>query len=308
MLKNLKRNARSTYVNEQTGIFQDDVRKVLNGAINREQLISVLTPLSTLERWIFLTECLKQKQSNVLHFLHIPKTGGTSFGETLGQDKKAVIISVDALPETFAGQIMRFQRAKPEELVVTRAHHSLKLVEMSGCLEFISLVLTAYRNPLEVHISNVNMIMRRVANYVKGSQMPAAEKIFCEQWLQDFSEPFTETKAFAIRLLKSDIYRKRMGGIYSLFLKGSSWKKLHRKGKLVVIASEKFDAMFTDVFDYQVLPERKNVSLAPMISVSDIAPSSLASLVKNDKSISVFMDSNLVEPKDLRGLIFSWAD
>ncbi|WP_426415792.1 hypothetical protein [Aestuariirhabdus sp. LZHN29] len=273
--------------------------------MNRLDLAEIVEPLSDAERWLLVKECLRQKPSNALHFLHIPKTGGTSFGETLGQDKKAVIISVDALPETLAGQLLRFSNTDEKMLVITRAHHSLKVIENSGCLEHISLVLTAYRNPAEVHVSNVNMIMRRVSNYIDGQGMLKAERIFCKEWLENFPMKFSNTKEFAKCLLRSDVYRDRMGKVYSLFLLGSCWKKMIKSKELFVISSDSFDDLFVDVFDYAVLPTRKNVSVSPMLTLEDFDAKCLSGLVAGDEALAEFLKDSIVKPAQIRDVILS---
>lgn len=306
MLKKLKDAKVSLLSNVKTnlsGDYAQHVELLLNKSFTVDELTKLIEPFSTLERWLFLSEIFKQKSISPVHFLHVPKTGGTTFGETLGQDKKALIISADAQSATLARQIMRLVNAPENSFVLTRAHHSLKVLDQAQCLSLFSLIISSYRDPLAVHVSNVNMIVRRLARFINKEKMPEAELAFCQEWQAALKNQFRNSQEFAIELLKSDAYAQKMGTIYHRFYNLTGWNKLIRHKKLVVIASSSFDKMFTDVFDYPSPPKRKNVSDNPILNVRDIQKENYQHLIESDQSIIQFLESNLVEPKDIKHMV-----
>lgn len=263
-------------------------------------VLQEIVALSLLERWMLYSTILELKSLSTVHFLHVPKTGGTTFGETLGKDGKAIIISLDSLPETFYRQLLRLKAARSKSLIISRAHHGLSLVLKSNCIKHIRLIFTAYRDPIDVHISNVNMIMRRIASYVDGANMPDIEKTFCEHWLEKLDNSFENTKTFARIIITSKEYQDEMQGVYSQIFNVRGWEKLFYSNKLAVIPSMLFDDMFVDVFDYGSPPVRRNVSKSPILERADLDEKVFSKLIQRDEKIIKILSKHLIEPKELK--------
>lgn len=272
-----------------------------------EELSDIISNLSLFERWQLLRCFLEKKQSIVFHFLHVPKTGGTTFGETLSKDKKTVTISVDAAPLTLAKQLIRLVNASPTELVLTRAHHGLALAYDSGCAESFKFIFSAYREPKAIHISNVNMIMRRLNNALNTLPENESEQLFCKFWQKNLPSKFEYTQEFALKLLLSSAYRREMGQVYTRFynVSVSRWRKLIRKKQLLILPSEQFDHVFTEVFNYEKLPPRKNVSSNPLLTGIDVQDEQCSHLITTDSTITSYLEKHLCTAKDLKKALFS---
>lgn len=263
-------------------------------------VLQEIAALNLLERWMLYSAILELKSLSAVHFLHVPKTGGTTFGETLGKDGKAIIISLDSLPETFYRQLLRLKAASSKSLIISRAHHGLSLVLKSNCIKHIRLIFTAYRDPIDVHISNVNMIMRRIASYNDGVDMPHIEKTFCRHWLNTFNNSFENTKTFAHIIIVSKEYQDEMQGIYSQLFNVRGWEELIYSNKLAAIPSTLFDDMFVEVFGYESPPVRKNVSKSPILERADLDEKIFSKLIQRDEKITKFLSKHLIEPSDLK--------
>lgn len=271
--------------------------RVLSEKKPSPELITAIDSKSLFERWEFINALLALKPNPAFHFLHVPKTGGTTFGETLGRDRKVIILSVDASADTLAKQVVRFANTDNQSLVMTRAHHSLALVYNSGCHQRFKLMLSAYRSPASIHISNVNMIMRRVQRYTSRKSQPEAEREFSEVWLSSLRSPFEYNAAYAHQLLTSDHYRQQMGGIYQRFFNSRDWQSLVHKSQLLVIDSQDFDVLLTQGFGYKKAPDRRNVSIQPLLTKNDVSKKEIEPLIAPDREIASFLEQRLSRPE-----------
>lgn len=278
--------------------------RVLSEKKYSPEVAAAIESKSLFERWEFISALLSLKPDPAFHFLHVPKTGGTTFGETLGRDRKVIILSVDASADTLARQVVRFASSDNQTLVMTRAHHSLALVYNSGCHQRFRLMLTAYRPPASIHISNVNMIMRRIRRYTSRKSQPASEREFSEEWLSTLPSPFEYNAVYAQQLLTSDHYRQKMGGIYQRFFNSRDWQSLIRKNQLLVVDSRDLDVLLTKGFGYEKPPERRNVSLQPLLTTSDVSERDIEPLIAPDRDVATFLKQNLSCPDRVMQSLF----
>ena len=236
-------------------------------------------PILVDERWLLLKKIIEEKENRVLLFMHIPKTGGTTFGETLAEDGVAHVVSVDAEHTMFLNQVYSFIHDTSLKPIVIRAHHSLSTILKSGIsissngqVTFIS----AYRNPVDVHISNVNMIIQRLNHYYMPEITTPTDIIeFCENWINRLNIKDRESIPSGYDIISSLDYANHMGNIYSTFLNHHSWQELVNCNKLKFIHYTSFDEVFMSVFNYSKPPKRKNV-----METNHLQRSNLSSLLK----------------------------
>lgn len=274
---------------------------ITNFSLDNDAISHLAANLSNSSRWEIVGSLMNRKQLSACHFLHIPKTGGTTFGESLASDNKALVISVDSDSMTFIRHIKSVIHANPDHLVVTRAHHPYSLISNLVDNGTIKLVFSAYRDPVDLQVSNVNMIMRRMHKYLTGEgSLSKWESEFCKQWLARFERPYENTSDFARELLLSQSYIRYMGSIYSKFLNTKKALEGIRTGKIKMIDSTDFDGMFTDVFDYESTPPRRNVSSTSYIDKASLTVEERMTIIGSDNEIIDLIKENFVKPSDLK--------
>lgn len=280
------------------------LERIRDRAVPIKDICNGLPPLDIEARWILVLHLLRCSNRCANHFLHIPKTGGTTFGEVLAFDRRAAVISVDSDPGTFLGQLRSATYSDPSLPVLTRAHHPYSSVQRGIDEGLVQLVFTAYRDPVSLHVSNVNMIMRRINMFLScREKLTPLEVQFCHQWMDrmnKFGRCFEDTPQFAKELLLSDYYLQWMGSIYSKFFDTQQSIESVRKGQTKVIFYRDFDEMFTDVMGYETKPERRNVSDRSYIDISGLSAEEAGRFVGEDREIVAILKSSFVKPIELK--------
>ncbi|HEY9041766.1 MAG TPA: hypothetical protein VIN66_06250 [Rheinheimera sp.] len=248
--------------------------------------------LSLAERWMLLQHVLNETKRVAFNYLHIPKTGGTSLGETLANDKHVDIVSVDALPVVFARQISRLYNTTQLPVMV-RAHHSLQFSALLIAKGLFTTSFLTYRNPIDIHVSNINMIIRRLVAYEAGEVLTEPEIQFCREWLSKLTTGFADTEQFAVKLANSDAYLQAMGNIYARNLNTANWQKLVKQKSLLVLDTSDIDRVFNRVFKYEKVPLRKNVSHDKWLTVDCLTPEVKQRLQSKDVKVVDFLNRHL---------------
>lgn len=237
------------------------------------------------QRWFLLNALLNNANKTALNFLHIPKTGGTSFGESLAYDNHVDIVSVDASPDVFFTQLVQLvyqQGNEQEKPVLIRAHHSLlySATFLTGNLPNLSFF--SFRDPIDIHVSNVNMIMRRLKAFSDGVLQNEPERLFSERWLALLNGTFSANNDFAQKIIASKAYQQEMGGIYSRNFDSFDWENRLKSKQLFAIKAEDIDYVFFNAFGYTQLPARRNVSDVKWLAVSDLSEKNKCDLLGRD--------------------------
>jgi len=253
--------------------------------------------LTQWDRWLLLNSFFEKIELRPIHFLHVPKTGGTTLGETLGADKKITVISVDARIGIFLKMLVNASRFGAERGVLTRAHHPFGLIKNSGCLSRIKLIFSGYRDPEKIHMSMINMIMRRLKSYYAGEELKHDVRIYCERWVNNIEKEFTYDENFALAVMKSEYYKREASGIYSKFFQDCTASDLD---KICFLNSADFDEIFVKVFDYEQPPPRRNVSDERILNEGNYDVETMKSLVAEDDAIVKEIRRRLISPTELR--------
>jgi len=258
--------------------------------------IKDIIELKPVERWKYLKEIfIKEKKRKVIHFLHVPKTAGTTLGVSLQSDKKANVVSVDAPVKEFLNhvKIVKKERDK-EKVILTRAHHPFHILRKADVLDSFSSIFSAYRDPIAIHISNVNMIMSRLEKFNNKVSIKEPELSFCKKWdhiLKSKNIVFQNTKEVALQIINSNEYIKEMGNLYYKFFGDCTEEEL----KLIsFIDYRNFDDVYTKIFFYNDVPNRLNVGTNKIISYSDLNNNIIEKLIEKDKFIIDYIQNNLV--------------
>ncbi|WP_290653986.1 hypothetical protein [Idiomarina sp.] len=256
--------------------------------------------LSIPERWELIREVLNNKKNKILLFMHIPKTGGTTFGERLAEDGVACVLSADADDKTFLEHLFYLIHADQSRPVVVRAHHSLRTFLGSGIDLSNSnkvTLISAYRRPIDVHISNVNMIVERLRLFYKDPKsLPNNVRDFCELWVSRLGVTDVPT---GYEVISSSAYIDNAAGLFSNFFNLDSWRELILSRVLKVINYTDFDQIFTEAYGYSKPPSRKNVMSINYLSKDDVDVDTKMRLTSKDEPYSKFIEANLSEAKDI---------
>jgi len=255
------------------------------------------------DRWHLVKDISEKRGLSIKHFLHVPKTGGTTFAESLLSDGKALIVSVDAEREVFERHLSLLRSAKPGDRIITRSHHPYSVLEVAGMINHVDLMFSAYRDPVDLHISNVNMIMRRVSWYLSGAEnIPSSIRRFCIEWLERFEVDYSDTKEFARQLIFSKAYLDYMGSIYSKYYNTDEAIAALRGGGIKVIYFTDFDDMFTFVMGYDCPPKRKNITKISYLDRKEFSDEEVGLLIGKDRGLLSDICSAMVKPEELVGL------
>lgn len=250
------------------------------------------------QRWKLVDLIIAGRESAAIIFIHVPKTGGTTFGETLAEDKKADVISVDAPIRTFVRQVYSASKSEGDRYILIRSHHPLSLFSATNVFRDGAGIISAYRDPLEIHTSNVNMIMSRIKKYLTSPEsLSFSVREFSKRWIDELGFCPEQSRAGAMAVIDSNAYSARMSGIYSRFFDADGAKELIEKGRIFVASHDKFELILCSVFGYESIPERKNVSDVRFIVPSDVDSVTESRLCSEDNQISRILRANLRDPK-----------
>lgn len=109
-----------------------------------------------------LSYCFKHSRTKVVHYIHIPKTGGTSIGENIEKSEMMSVISIDDEFQRLLVQLNNALNNKEIRPILTRAHYPYIYLRAAKYLEHCDRVFTTIRCPFEIAISNAYMIARRL--------------------------------------------------------------------------------------------------------------------------------------------------
>ena len=256
--------------------------------------------MAVFDRWVLLKTVLNDHPRRVIHFLHIPKTGGTTIASALGSDSRFAVISMDTSSEVFQYQLAQLSDLDQKKIVIIRGHHAFSLLEDSGVVEDVHLSFSTIRDPAEIQASNVNMILRRVAAFLGQERQNREEAEYAKRWLLAMGGRFEPTAEFALEILASTAYLREMGQVYSKFLGGSGWEKALASGRYVCIEREDVDFLLGECFGYSSTPARKNVTYGGPISAEMIPQELKRDLIRNDYRIFDQLRRNALDRRRIR--------
>lgn len=245
--------------------------------------------LAPLERWALLQSVLNQASRPVLHFLHVPKTGGTTLTAALMADARFSVVSVDGPWVAFLAQLQALvQRADPG-LVFVRAHHPLSMVRGSGVGRLADLSISTIREPAAIHASNANMIIRRIQGLLNREKQAVEEQAHASRWLNIMGGEFDPSEQYALDILSAPEYRAEMGGVYATMFDAPGWRRDVEQGRLLCFDMAQLDELFERAFGFPALPLRRNVSTETTLAPDQIPSGLLESLVQDDAEIFQFL-------------------
>ena len=251
-------------------------------------------------RWRLITEYIGHNGLRFGHFLHIPKTGGTTLAHELERGAETQLISVDAPWDRFLGQLSHLKSDSSCSLI-TRAHHIFPQVINAGGASAARFVFSIYRKSSEVHVSNINMIHRRILRFKADPDgQPADVRAFSLHWLgllEADGVEVRETKDTAIAIAASDAYVSQMGGIYGRYFSDCPLEEVN---KVYFISTEETDDILTTVLGMDRPPARRNTAQSGALQVEDLRQSVIDRLVGDDERIETMIQDRLSSPEDLR--------
>jgi len=256
----------------------------------------IASQLSVLERWVLLARVLEEAPHSVVHFVHVPKTGGTTLAAALSADARFLVVSVDGRAELFIKQLRKLRNDATGRVVFVRAHHGLSLAVQSGANELLSVGLTTLRAPEAIHASNANMIVRRIRKLVANKAQSAEDAEYASRWLAVMQGRHENSLQFALEILSTPEYRAEMGGVYAKMFDIPGWREALRDGKLLCFDKDDLDGLFSTAFGYSQPPSRRNVSNDGPLHADQIPSPLLRSLVESDQEIYEYLSVHRADP------------
>lgn len=211
------------------------------------------------DRWEILQRALTLLPRAKLDiFIHVPKTGGTTLGQNLSSQHLRNVVSCDA-PNTVFFQLLRqcFVTPNPQG-ILARGHHGYTTIFSQIDRAQCASVFSVFREPLDIQVSNINMIARRMRKFYAGEDQGLSTNQFCENWhafFQDQKRPFQESAEFCIWLASTELYQRTMGGIYDKFFGACTDEELR---SIRFVELHAFDAFVVDMFQFAAPPPRLN--------------------------------------------------
>jgi hypothetical protein len=164
-----------------------------------------------------MSYCFERARTKVSHYIHIPKTGGTSIGESIEKSEMMSVVSIDDEFQRFLTQLSNALKNKDLRPIFTRAHYPYIYLMAAKYLQHCEKVFTTIRCPFEIAVSNAYMIARRVLS----NQYPLAlmSKDFdinvsleeCKKW---------DVHEFAKKIISSQNHIAMFKNLYENFFKG----------------------------------------------------------------------------------------
>lgn len=231
----------------------------------------------------------------VYHY-HIPKTGGTTLFANLRSDsKKWVCINTGGERKQYIEEMETFVRGETGRIpgIYARSHNTMSYMKQVGKWGLFDTAFFAYRDPLLIQISNMNMIIRRVLGYADGVISKDSEiGAWTEKWIYHLGltndELCNDSETLALiakeRLLSSEEYIKQ----YSCILKRyfSDDEQLSQAGKQILVISMSDLNRLID----KIMPDRRvddqNVACTYYLTISDIPDIIKTRLVDDDRRIA----------------------
>ena len=265
--------------------------RIRSGA-HDESLIAEVARLNVAERWALLSRLVRDTSIKVLYFLHIPKTGGTTLTAAMATDPRFQAVSMDGAAQSFVQQLQGFANSDSDGVLFLRSHHGLVYALESAILDLAGVSFTTIRHPREIHASNVNMIVRRIAA-LEQQQLHSSEEVDqARYWLEVMGGCSDHPAQFALDILATAAYRREMGGVYATMFNVPQWRQLIRQKQLLCIDKDDLDRLSSEAFGYVQVPVRKNVSVDGPLNGSDIPDRIIKPLLAGDERIFDFLDTH----------------
>ncbi|CUK02561.1 hypothetical protein RUE5091_02366 [Ruegeria denitrificans] len=252
--------------------------------------------LSPEDRWKLVSEVLSiLPQPSAALFIHVPKTGGTTFGESVAERRLRNVVSCDAPPVQFLAMLRDCFAAPNSRGILFRAHHDYGTIFRHNSPSQFDFIFSSFRDPLEVHISNATMIVERLDKFYQGVDQGPAVLGFCEIWDRALNQEglnFEVSSTFVAAVLSMDYYKKSMSGVYYRFFGKCSDEQLRN---VEFFNYKHFDSIMVEKFGFAEPPERKNVVTNKRLKVQNIAEEISTALLENDAQIVARIKSHIPE-------------
>lgn len=241
--------------------------------------------LKPLERWVLVRKILAEVPHAAIHFLHIPKTGGTTLTSAMDADPRFIVVSVDGQIDIFLQQLRRLVTEQERKIAFIRAHHGLSLLADSGASEQVAFSFATIREPAQIHASNANMIVRRIRHLLGDRSRSDEEKEYAARWLKIMHGRHEDTEQFAIDVLSTPEYLSEMGSVYAKLFDSVDWQQALHRNDLFCVCKEHLDELFSEALGYAKPPGRKNVTTRGPLSAERIPRDTLKRLIAKDQRI-----------------------
>lgn len=251
------------------------------------------------QRWAIVNRFIRERNVAPVHFLHVPKTAGTTFIETLERDARCLVISVDAPFGVMLHHIRRAYNGSDSLPIITRSHHTHRFLKQNAVLDQSSSIISYYRPSLAIHLSNVNMIMSRMNRFYNDAEQGVGEKEFCKNWdvnLKKLKIDFNNDVQTAKNIIESELYSIEMSGIFNKYFSSCTEDEMRN---IFFFSYRDLDNVFKVFFDYDDAPRKRNVSESKILSENDISPILAKSLCHQDSEIEAKIQSLILTPAEV---------
>jgi len=245
--------------------------------------------------WEFLKEMRYSASIPVAYHLHIPKTGGTSiFGNLLKSTLWCPMNTDSASPESLASIRKRVEEGAKLK-IYARSHNTVPTLKRMGVMHIPSVMFTVYRDPLEIQISNANMVGSRVNKYFSGAlPKETNEGRWTEKWISTLGcTPSTDIRTVALAAIRSPAYREQYSDILCRYFGDvSSFERL-ASSLLLTISLPELSGFMEEVFQIKSVV-RLNESDAPWVTADDLTRHEVELLCLRDNDLAAAMRARII--------------
>ncbi|WP_171210286.1 MULTISPECIES: hypothetical protein [unclassified Ruegeria] len=264
--------------------------------------------VSPYDRWKLVSEILDLlPDAPASLFIHVPKTGGTTLGESVARNNLRNVVSCDAEDKEFLSMLRACCVAPNEMGILFRAHHPYGTIFKNNDESRFDFIFSSFRDPLSVHISNVTMILERLDKYYRGLDQGQGVQKFCEIWDRVIVEgelKFNNSSECAVAILASPHYVKTMAGVYDKFFGRCSDEQLRN---VTFFDYRQFDTFMVQRFGFETPPERRNVAQNRKLEIQDIPSMVSQTLLEKDEQIvdriQALISGEMQQPDQTSGFI-----
>lgn len=258
----------------------------------------------TLTTWRLLSKIktLSPDTPFIYHY-HIPKTGGTSIFANLLDTTSWIPFNTDQETEILIGKINAFRELNRSgsPKLFGRSHNNANSLARFHANTIYDQAFSFYRDPMSIHISNMNMIVSRILCLQSGVT-PRQSDIgrWTIKWINILNLS-ADSDSFEIveKLLASEDYILEYSSILSKYFPVSPYelKRWLNSWKLLILDMKLLDGFQSLVFNIQS-PKIRNQIKTEYITRDMIGGSSRRRLIGNDARMADALQSVLVSTLD----------
>jgi hypothetical protein len=263
--------------------------------------------------WQFLSQIkISSPGMKLIYHYHVPKTGGTSIFANLLKSPIWIPFNTDQDPGIIAGKVHHESNPHGSSKTLRlfgRSHNNAKTLARLQAHLVYDYAFSFYRDPLSIHLSNMNMIVDRVIGLQSGRiSLDSEVGRWTSNWIGNLSlSGNAQPHEIAEKLAGSQEYLDQYASILSKYfpILGSELGAWLHSLKVIILDMRILDDFQSSVFKID-LPDKSNQSKTELVKPDMMTTSFIRQLVGDDLGVGDSLQPFLVDRIDderLSGLI-----